>query len=540
MEISDPRARRAAALAEERRRLERVRARRERGRRDSVWQEFQVGSEQIPELRAVVEAAVEEAGESGGQAAQSLRDLLESRVCPSAPHLLLQLFQALPADSAVGYLKRLHGIGVPALKRWTGMGCMLSPDAENPYKDLQELPSLSLDFGLWRDSELLRQGRRLRSLPRFVERAPLALVDDLLDLGAKLPLSGEERADHQENLYLLGRRAPAELTDEQLGELGWEQERWRRRLFEDPSLEVPEDAPEQIRDLAAVAEGDQRALKRVSEVLDDRSRQLVHHLLDAVRRSAQPPRALLKDAALWPVLESLCSGTVDTPTDDPAQFFAWRDLRAAHRELLEVNPAAYDRISPHLDAGEPWVREEAVGMKVYLDLRFSENGDPQALHVALESLLALENRSAATDANISWLRSRIRTDRNSRNPIFNPYLELGVPHGAPQQVWREAWRGLRKKLQGRPMELSDINLARDFIRDIEAAAELRDQPMYVLPLFPERLFPAPRIPLQFVLEAQPLPRRTASVSERDRERIRHKAVTSLLGYAVEKGRHEQL
>lgn len=461
-----------------------------------------------------------------------MRDLLEGRLCPGAPRLLLELLEVLPPDSAAGYLNRLHVIGVPALTRWTRVGRMLSKGQEISAEELQDLPSLTPALSLWRDSELLRRGRKLRSLPKFLAHAPLALVDDLLDRGAAVPFTGKERSDEQENLYLLGRRSPAELTDDQVRELDWEQEEWRRRLLDDPSLEVPHDAPEPVRDLVAVASGDHHALKRLVETLDGRSRQLVHHLLGAADRPSSWPKALLKEVALWPALESLCEGAVDAPRDGSSGFFAWRDLRSAYRDLLEVNPAAYDRIRPHLSAEEPWVREEAVAMEVYLDLRFSESGDPRALRVALERLLAVDGPSAATHANIAWVRSQLALDRNSRGPLFNPYLELGVPHGAPEQEWREAWRKLRQKLQGRHKELSDINQARDFIRDLEAAAGAKDQPLYVLPLVPDRLFPLPRVPERFVSEAQPLPRRTAPVSERVRERMRLEAITSFLSDAV--------
>lgn len=530
MEISDPRARKAAALAEERRRLARVREQRERGRRDSVWQEFQVDPERISELRAVVESIVEEA--DGGPDLGALRNLLSGRMCPGAPRLLLRSLQALPPASAITHLGRLHEIGVPALTRWTRIGVMLAAGERNTARDLQALPSHTPAFSLWRDSELLRRGKKLRRPAQFLERAPLPLVDDLVDQGTDFPFTGTERADDSENRYLLARRFPEQLTEEQLGELHWPEETWRRQLLQEPTLEVPDGVPAHIGDLAAVASGDPNALRRLASALDARSGQLVRHLLSTGDRPALWPKAFFKDHALWPVLENLCSGPIETAHNDSTAFAAWRDLRVAHKELLKVNPAVYKWTAPHLAAEEQWVREEAVAMEVYLDLRFAETGDSKVLHVALDRLLALENRSPIMDTNISWIRAQITTERNRRGPLFNPYLELGVAHEAPQREWREAWRRLRHTLQGRHQELSDINKARDLIRDMEATGGPKNHPLYVLPIFPDRLFPTPRVSTRFVSEARPLSRRTEPLSVREREKIHQDALTSVLQETV--------
>lgn len=530
MESNTSRAREDALLEEELRRLERVRARRKLGRKDSVWQEFQVEPERIPRLRAVVESVLEDADE--GPVPRELRKLLAERMCPGAPMLLMRALMGLPPDTAITHLEELHEIGASALTRWTRVGVMLAAGERNTAAELKDLPPHTPALSLWRDSELLRRGNKLRSLERFLERAPLTLVDDLIDRGTAFPFTGTERVDEQENRYLRARRSPERLTEEELEELDWPEESWRRRLLQDPSREVPADAPVRITDLAAVASGDSEGLTRLSGALDERTRSLVLQLLSAVDRPEVWPKVILKDEALWPVLENLCSGPIETAHQETSGFVAWRDLRAAHKELLQVNPSAYERIGPHLAADERWVREEAVAMEVYLDLRFAENGDSAALRKALDRLLALENRSLGTDANISWLRDRLATDRNRRGPLFNPYLELGVAHGAPQREWRETWRRLRRTLQGRTEELSDINKARDLIRDMEATGNAESHPLYVLPIFPDRLFPTPKVSTRLVSQARPLPRRTEPVSEQERERLRRDALTSFLQETV--------
>jgi hypothetical protein len=260
---------------------------------------------------------------------------------------------------------------------------------------------------------------------------------------------------------------------------------------------------------------------------------LVHYALETPDRPSGWPKALFQDTGLWPVIERLCAGrTLEDPQGAMAPFTAWRDLRSAHRELLDVRPSAYEHLKPHTSSSEPWVREEAVAMEVYLDLRFSESGDSQVLHKALERLDALPERSAVTEGNIAWIHSRLAMDRNNRGPLFNPYLELGVAHGSDQRTWRDAWRSLRRRLHGRKQELSDINQARDLIRDIEATGGLGNHPLYMLPVFPDRLFPRPRVPRRFVAEPRPLARRSGPVSPELRERIRTDAITALLNRAV--------
>jgi hypothetical protein len=136
---------------------------------------------------------VAEAGDDASGPVQGLRAMLEGRMCPNAPGLLLELLRDLPPGAAAGHLAHLHGIGVPALAKWTRLGELLHGRRAAGGEELQGLPSLDPAFSLWRDGELLRRGNRLRSLERFLENAPLALVDDLVDRGTAFPLTGEER-----------------------------------------------------------------------------------------------------------------------------------------------------------------------------------------------------------------------------------------------------------------------------------------------------------------------------------------------------------
>jgi hypothetical protein len=532
--ISDARERKAAALAAERKRLARVRQEREQGRRDSIWQEFQVASDRIPDLRSAVEAAILAAGSSGGETAENLSVLLDGRLCPEAPRLLLELLRKLPPKVGVLHLARLHEIGVSQVAESGRVAALISGQAEPTAQVLHKIQDISPDLNLWRDAELVRLGAKPKTLAHFLAHAPLALVDDLLDGDPSVSPLGGERADVQENLYLLARSDPAKLTDEQVEALGWREEVWRRRVVADPCKRVPDDAPEAARILQGVADGDPRALELVVGLLEGKSKQMVQHVLANPDKPAGWPKAMFTDRALWPVLEELWAraGLPESGPGPLADFIAWCDLRAAHHELMNVSAKAYEAVAPYMESTATWVREEAVATEVYLNLRFADPGDSQPLHDALRRLSALGSNHPVIRDNIAWVRRHLETDRNNRGPLFNPYLELGVPHGAPAEEWKEAWRSLRRDLRGRTEELSDVNQAHDRLRDIEAGVSSKSDSLYVLPVHEEKLFPNPRVPELVIPTARPLERRTETLTPEETERVREAAMASAMRLTV--------
>nr|WP_218909778.1 hypothetical protein [Nocardiopsis sinuspersici] len=521
-------------MAAERERLARVRREREQGRRDSIWQEFQVAPERIPDLKGAVEAAILAAGPRDGETAEKLSALLDGKLCPEAPRVLLELLERLPPKVGVLHLARLHEIGMPQVAKSGRVAVLISGQTEPTTWALRKLPDVSLNLDLWRDAELVRLGETPKTLDRFLAHAPLALVEDLLDGDPSLPVAAGERADGRENLYLLARSDPAKLTDEQVEAVGWRDELWRRRVMAEPGHRVPDEAPESARILQGVADGDPLALELVVGFLEGKPRQMVQHVLANPDNPAGWPKAMFADRDLWPVLEELCAeaGPSGSVQGSLADFATWCDLRAAHRQLMDVNVGAYRALAPHLESETTWVREEAVATEVYLDLRFADPGDSQPLHEALRRLSALASDHPVIRGNIAWVRRRLETDRNNRGPLFNPYLELGVPHGASNEEWKEAWRSLRRELKGRTEELSDVNQAHDLLRDIEASGGLESNPLYVLPVHEEKLFPSPRVPSLIIPAARPLDRRTEPLGPEERARMSEAATASVMKMTV--------
>jgi hypothetical protein len=469
--------------------------------------------------------------------AERLSALLDGEPCPEAPRLLLRLLGRLPSQLGVLHLARLHEIGVSRTAESGRLAELLSGRVE-PTKDiLLELRCPTPPLLLWRDSELVRLGSAPADPEHFLSAAPLALVDDFLDGCPPLALNGSGRTDARESLYLLARSEPTRLDDEQVEALDWREELWRRRIEADPGLPVPDDAPESARNLAGVGAGKVGDAELLVSSLAGGAERTMRDLLANPGRPAAWPRAVFADRSFWPVMEELCgSATLPRSAPEPlSEFIAWRDLRRAYRDLMNVNPRAYKTLTPHLASKSAWAREEATAMDAYLNLRFADPGDSQVLRNAWARLAALRSSSPVVAANIAWLVRLLDTDRNRRGPLFNPYLELGVPHGAPSDDWKAAWRGLRRELKGRTEELSDINHARDLLRDIEADGGPEKHPLYVLPIHEDVLFPAPRVPLPLVPGARPLPRRTEPLPPAETERLRDDARASLMELAVREG-----
>lgn len=531
MEIGDARSRRAAALAADQERLDRVRRKRLQGRADSVWQEFQVAPERGDELREAVEAAILAMGSSGGGTAEALAGLLRGSSCPGAPGLLLGLIWRLPPEVAVAHLARLHEIGMPQAAPFGLAAGLLHGSIEPDLDKLRLLPDRPRELALWRDAQLVRAGAGPVNTPEFVAHAPMALLDDLIDQGFPPVLGGEERADPRENLYLRARTVPGELSDDQVRRIGWEDESWRRVITADPHRQVPKEAPEWARDLDAVAEGGADALRRAVDRVGGGSARLIRNLLASVETPEAWPAEVLADRSLWPVLAGLAT-EVEIPevaSEALTEFGAWRDLRGAHHNLMGASAWAYRAVEPHLSSETAWIREEAAAIRVYLDVRYATPGDAARLQASLTRLADPSFTHAVTRDNAAWLKHRLGAPRNSRGPLFNPYLELGVPHGAPASQCQEAWRSLRRELAGRDEELSSVNQARDMIRVIEADGAVEDTPMYVLPVHEERLFPTPCIPAPLIPGMSPLSRRTDALGPDHAAALRREAARAVIG-----------
>ena len=65
------------------------------------------------------------------------------------------------------------------------------------------------------------------------------------------------------------------------------------------------------------------------------------------------------------------------------------------------------------------------------------------------------------------VRRQSQLTTNDRRPWENPYLILGVDHGAPPEVWKQAWRRTRAEKAHDIDQLSRVNEAKDMIMTLE-------------------------------------------------------------------------
>lgn len=92
----------------------------------------------------------------------------------------------------------------------------------------------------------------------------------------------------------------------------------------------------------------------------------------------------------------------------------------------------------------------------------------------------------AGSANYEMVRRRSKQTINKRGSLENPYLVLGVEHGAQTAVWKRAWRRGRAESGDDIDQLSRVNEAKDRITARERDGAER---MFVVPLYADTLKP---------------------------------------------------
>ena len=518
---NDPRSRHREAVLAERRRRARLKEERRRAATARAWAEFGVAADRTDDLRGIVSAVVATVPEPGEAAV--LRSLLRGEGAEGGPEELLRLLRALPPLTAMAHVADLHRIGAPVAAAIGPQAVSLAAESAT-LDELVTLESDSAAWRLWRDTTLVRHGAAPVNLADFVRRAPLAAVDDLITNGGTPTAEHWAGRPEAERRYLRARVAPQTLTEEELLALDWDEEVWRRRLADMEAEPPPEDAPELVRLLHRVGAGDVDALVGAAELLPSAQADLIGRVLASPTDVDAWPEEVVRDPAMWPVLDRVWQPEeeVGLTDDHTADFVVWCGLRDGYDMLLALESEAEEVLGPN-----PRIREEAVNMLVYLRLRFSSADDSETLAWAETRLRNLGRGNPAVEGNLRWIAIRRATPVNDRGPAFNPYIELGVGPGAPTDEWRSAWRRLRKEHRKNTGVLSDINLARDQLRDLEAAGTPDPHRFFQVPLDLGFLRPAPRIPHCLVPDARPLPRRTSPVSDVDIEALRAAAAEEL-------------
>ncbi|NYE46026.1 hypothetical protein HDA32_001146 [Spinactinospora alkalitolerans] len=523
-----PRSRHEAAVLAERQRRARLKGERRRTEAARIWAEFGVAVERVDALRDIVATVVSASGEP--DEAVVLRRLLDGAPSEGGPRELRRLLRAMPPLAAIPHIADLYAIGLPMVAGVGAQAALLAAAGSATPDGLASVDSDSPAWRLWRDVLLVRHGSVPMDPAGFTRAAPLAAVDDYLDNGGESVARHWSQREAAERVYLLARVDPHELTEADLLDLEWDDEIWRRRMIDAAPQPPPEDAPELTRLLYAVGAGDADALAQAAHMLPDEKAEMIGRVLDSPAHLDTWPEELVRDPGMWPALGQVWKPDAQAvPTDDhTSDFVSWCGLRDGYHMLLDLDDGAEEVFGLFERAPDPKVREEAVNMQVYLRFRFSAPTDSGVLSWGESRLRNLGRGNPTLAANLRWIAERKAASVNDREPVPNPYLELGVHHGAPAAEWQSAWRALRRKLRGNTGDLSDINLARDRLRDMETAGGLGQHRFFQVPLDQGFLLPQPRIPRCLVPEGTILTRRTPPLRDVDVERLRAVAADDLL------------
>ena len=173
---------------------------------------------------------------------------------------------------------------------------------------------------------------------------PLAVADDLIDAGVRLPLDSiaDERA--ADRAYLLARTDPSAVPDEELEPLGMERERLRRALLDGDCgalIGLTTDDSE-LAALARLASGDTQVVGELALLYSERGDEHRRRVVTALGRSLtsrviEPEAA--QDRSCWPLLGQLIPEPSQWTNCDASlqAIAAWSVLHEALRQVWAGN-----------------------------------------------------------------------------------------------------------------------------------------------------------------------------------------------------------
>ncbi|MFH9263321.1 hypothetical protein ACH4KN_03515 [Streptomyces sp. NPDC017546] len=520
---------RTAAVARERERLRALRERRDAQSADSGIDGFTVrrwrkvgvlGAQAVTRAHTMLRQLADLAHEAAHDAlADALRDEPDDRLLPAVRAVLERADPAAVAATltevhAGGFLW-LSEVGEQRLTALTaGDDRLTVPGSEDPSGAFALLAAFAAESTAAFPS---------RMLPRVLPWIPLSVLDDLIDAGVVGPehQPWQYRAEETDHAYLKARLVPDQVTAEQATTLEWTA-RERRNAFLAGGEPLPS-AGDVYDLLERVADGDASVVKELERELPRDLVLRLRRLLDGVA-VGNWDRDIWEDRGLWRLIFALWEPKAAVnPSRSP--LHALMALRQAY-DLLCMNDLA--RASAQIDklvsyeAADPACRAEALNFHAYT-LLLQEQLDAAAL--VLEGIHDAHERA---ESNLRMLRRRQAVQRNDRPAASNPYLDLGLPHGAPS--WTTRYRDLRRE-HVRDLDTSArLNNAMKRIRDAERDEDWSG--FFVLPLDLDVFELPDEVPVTLVPPLAPLTRRTASHSPEGLGLVRQRAVADLLPHLL--------
>jgi hypothetical protein len=285
----------------------------------------------------------------------------------------------------------------------------------------------------------------------------------------------------------------------------------------------------------AVVEGDVAALDALDAVLP-RAQQIELRDLRSGAVSGQWARHVGEDRGLWRLMAALW--TPQEPVDaGRSPFYALvalnraydlvkaGDMEAAAIQARSLTRRGSGRRLPAelVQEGHAIAAYAAVGQSEELT---SGTGWDRLLDTAMEHAeKAAAQGGDLAERNFRLLRAWRGTKRNNRGPFSNPFLDIGLEHGADR--WEERCREIFRRCEGDTKAQSALNQAEDRI-----SSALRDEAgwdvFYQVPIDPSRYVIPSQVPRHLVPALDPLPRRTPVTSGGELEAIRARAAVELL------------
>lgn len=520
---------RAEAVARERERLRALRERREAQSADSGIDGFTVrrwrkvgvlGAQAVPRAHTLLRQLADFAYDAAHDAlAHALRDEPDDRLLPAVRAVLERADPAVVAATltevhAGGFLW-LSETGEQRLTALTaGDDTLAVSGSEDPSGAFALLAAFATES---------TAAFPHRMLPRVLPWIPLSVLDDLIDAGVVGPehQPWQYRAEEMEHAYLKARLVPDQVTAEQATTLEWTaRERRNAFLAGGESLPLADDVYDL---LERVADGDASVVKELERELPRDLVLRLRRLLDGVA-VGNWDRDIWEDRGLWRLIFALWEPKAAVnPSRSP--LHALMALRQAY-DLLCMNDLA--RASAQIDklvsyeAADPACRAEALNFHAYT-LLLQEELDAAAL--VLEGIRDTHERA---ESNLRMLRRRQTIQRNDRPAASNPYLDLGLPHGALS--WTNRYRDLRREHVRDVDTSARLNSAMKRIRDAERDEDWSG--FFVLPLDLDVFELPDEVPVTLVPPLAPLTRRTTSHSPAALGLVRQRAVADLLPHLL--------
>ncbi|POX52127.1 hypothetical protein [Streptomyces sp. Ru72] len=376
-------------------------------------------------------------------------------------------------------------------------------------------------------------------LAQVLPWAPLSVLDDLVERGGLL---AEDKPwtvrSEEEALYLRARLTPTSISPEEAERLGWD-DLLRRRAFlagETITRQEPEDVWDLLYDV--VMDVQLASLDALDAVLP-RVQQIQLRDLRSGALVGQWDGGTIRDRGLWKLMASMWrpTGPVDPRR---SEFYALVALNRAYDLLKSGDLEGADR------QAESFVRERKTGHSLPADLM--EEAYTIAAYVTAITSPEAENDRAARERlaqaesyaekaaenghpvavrNLAHVRTWRSTPKNRRGVMTNPFLELGLDHGA--EGWERRCREIFRRYEQAGDRASQARLNRAEDRIYEAAGnEAGFDVFFQIPLDRSRHELPDAVPRQLVPPLEPMARRTALTSGADLESIRALAAVELL------------